>query len=249
MVDGADADVWSQVADGWADLWGGFADPVREVLVREAEVGPGTRVLDAGTGSGELLPVLAATGAEVTGADPAAGMVALARRRHPVVVRAGLERLPFADASFDVVTMVNALQLAGDTGSALAEVARVLAPGGRVAVSGWAEAERNDVDAIEAALAADDGERPADGGPLRRPGGLEEALAAAGFGVLAAGMVDAPWHASDDETLVRGVLLGEDAAGLLERGPVVVAAAAPYADGAGGYLLRNALRWAVGVRG
>lgn len=243
MVDGADADGWSEVAAGWAELWGSFAEPAQDALIAASGIGPGTAVLDVGCGSGEFLSLLRAIGAEPVGADPAPLMVAAASA-HADVVLADAEHLPFDSGRFDVVTAVNALQFAADTRAALTEFARVLAPGGRIAIANWAEAARNDIDVIEQAVAAalDDEQLP--DGPLRPAGGLEEAMTDAGLEVVSSGIVDVPWHASGDAVLVRGILLGEDAATMAQLHAVVVEAAAPFRRPEGGYVLHNAFRWA-----
>jgi SAM-dependent methyltransferase len=102
--------------------------------------GPG-RVLDAGMGGGRLVAELARRGWAVSGADVSAEMVALARRRTPGVsdalVVAGIEELPFADGSFDVVTALGVLEFADDVGAALRELGRVLRRPGGVAVVSW----------------------------------------------------------------------------------------------------------------
>jgi SAM-dependent methyltransferase len=245
MVDGADATAWSEVASGWARLWGGFAAPAQRALMDAAGIGAGIRVLDVGCGSGEFLALLRNSGADGTGADPAPAMVRLARSTGADVVLAGAESLPFDDRAFDVVTAVNALQFAEDTTAALHEFARVLVPGGRIAVSNWAEGAHNDVDAIELAVASAVDEEPHPDGPLRPAGGLEDAMRAAGLEVMSAGMVEVPWRAADADTLVRGILLGEDEATMEELRPVVVEAAQPFRLASGGYLLRNAFRWVV----
>ncbi|KQO97680.1 class I SAM-dependent methyltransferase [Leifsonia sp. Leaf264] len=249
MVDGADADGWSQVAQGWAELWGSFADPARRAIIEAAAIGPGTRVLDAGCGSGEFLDLLAERGAVAVGADPAPAMVALAREASAGtgadVVLADIENLPFADAAFDVATAVNALQFAEDTTAAVRELARVVRPGGIVAVSNWAEAALNDIDVVEAAIAEARDDEPYPDGPLRPAGGIEAALAAGGVQVVDSRVVDVPWFAPDEVTLVRGILLGEDADVVTSLHAVIVAAAAPFRDGRGGYVLRNSFRWAI----
>ncbi|MFG6404065.1 class I SAM-dependent methyltransferase [Microbacterium sp. P04] len=244
MVDGADAEGWSEVASGWSELWGAFALPAQRALIAASGIGPGTRVLDAGCGTGEFLAVLREVGADPIGVDPASGMRELAEARGFTVKRGDAEHLPLADASVEVVTAVNALHFADDTTAALREFARVLVPGGLVAVANWAEHSSNDVDVIERALAEADGDEPPPDGPLSTAGGLEAAVTDAGLRVVASGVVDTPWRAADDDTLIRGILLGEDAAGLAERGPTVIAAAEPFRDGSG-YLLRNAFRWVV----
>src|SRR5918993_4649603 len=103
MADGADAEGWSRVAAGWAELWGSFADPARRRLIEACGIGAGTRVLDVGCGAGEFLAALTALGAEPTGVDPAPDMVAAASR-HGRAVEGDAEDLPFTDGSFDVVT-------------------------------------------------------------------------------------------------------------------------------------------------
>jgi len=240
-------DPWSAVADDWGRYWGTFARPVWEPLVRTGGIGPGSRVLDVGCGSGELLEHLQDQGARVSGVDPAARMAELAQARAVGAdVRIGdVEHLPFDDAAFDAVLAVNAFQFARDPDDALGEIARVLTPGGVVGLAGWAERARNDLDGINAALAAADDEEPPEDGPLRLEGGLTELLAGAGWAVLDAGVVSVPWTARDANDLVRGILFGEGDATVAELAPVVVEAAAPFRRPDGRYRLVNAFRWAV----
>jgi SAM-dependent methyltransferase len=247
----ADApDTWTALAGDWAASWGGFAGPARAALLDAAGAGPGTRLLDVGCGSGELLAEAAARGAAAAGADVAPGMVARARRAAPGAdVRvADAEGLPWPGGAFDVVAAVNVLHLADDPGAAVAEAVRVLVPGGLLAVCGWAERDRCELDAVEAALAADDGEEPGPEGPLRREEPVRALLAGAGLVVERVTLVEVPWTAADERALVRGLLLGEDAAGLAERGPVVVAAAERFRGRDGSYRLRNAFRLVVARR-
>ncbi|MCP2264092.1 class I SAM-dependent methyltransferase [Promicromonospora thailandica] len=241
------ADPWSDLADDWDRSWGTFARPVWAPLLDAAGIGPGTRVLDVGCGTGALLAHLRDQGARPSGVDPAARMAELAQARAPGVdVRRGeFEDLPFDDAAFDAVLAVNAFQLA-DPDEALAEAARVLAPGGVLGLAGWAERARNDLDALDTALAVADGEEPPEDGPLRVAGGLAGALADARWEVLDVGLTTVPWTAAHDDDLVSGVLLGEDPATVADLAPVVLAAAAPYRRADGSYLFRNAFRWAVG---
>jgi SAM-dependent methyltransferase len=161
------------------------------------------------------------------------------------VVHAGADELPFPDASFDAATAINALQFAADTTDALQEMSRVVRRGGLIAIANWAEGARNDIDVIERAVAEAREEELGDDGPLRPAGGLESALGAAGLDVIATGVVAVSWEAVDDETLVRGILLGEDDATMAELAPAVVTAAAGFRDGRGGFVLRNAFRWAI----
>ncbi len=96
----------------------------------------GKRVLDLGCAGGFMAEALAERGATVTGIDPAADAVAAARAhaeagglsiRYDVGVG---EALPYADAAFDAVVCVDVLEHVADLPRVLAEVARVLRPGG-----------------------------------------------------------------------------------------------------------------------
>jgi SAM-dependent methyltransferase len=246
-MDGADEDGWSEVAADWAALWGEFSGPARQALISASGIGVGSRVLDVGCGSGEFVAMLRGLGAIASGTDPAQGMLEMARRRNPGAdIRPGTaEALPWPPASFDVVTAVNSLQFADSPSAALAEAVRVTVPGGAVAVSNWAEGELNDLNSIEAAVARADGEDPMPDGDLRQAGGLESLLRDGGLGVVAAGLVDVPWEAPDNETLIGGVLLGESVE-RAEFARVVVAAAQPFRTASGGYRLVNRFRYAVG---
>lgn len=99
------------------------------------------RVLDVCCGSGDLGFLAEELGAaHVTGADFTLPMLAVARRRRrgtgrrSAFVQADALRLPFADGSFDAVTVGYGLRNVADLAAALAEMRRVLAPGGRLAV-------------------------------------------------------------------------------------------------------------------
>ncbi|MFV5995265.1 class I SAM-dependent methyltransferase [Streptomyces sp. NPDC056231] len=99
----------------------------------------GRQILDAGCGSGPLTAALRDRGAVVTGIDASAGMVELARRRlgdNVALCVADLRyRLPFADGAFDDVVASLVLHYLEDWGPTLAELRRVLRPGGRLIVS------------------------------------------------------------------------------------------------------------------
>lgn len=99
----------------------------------------GRRILDAGCGSGPLFAALRDRGAIVTGFDKSAGMLELARRRlgdDADLQMADLgSPLPFPDGRFDDVTASLVLHYLEDWGPALAELRRVLKPGGRLIVS------------------------------------------------------------------------------------------------------------------
>ena len=105
----------------------GLAGAVIEWLAPQ----PGERILDLGCGDGQLTQRIAATGAIVTGVDASPSMVAAARARGLTVDEAPAELLPYANATFDAVFSNAALHWVRDQDAMMAQVHRVLKPGGR----------------------------------------------------------------------------------------------------------------------
>ncbi|OEV02660.1 class I SAM-dependent methyltransferase [Streptomyces oceani] len=115
---------------------GHYARPAMLDLVGEAA---GRRILDAGCGAGPLSAALRDRGAVVTGVDTSARMLELARRRLGDDADLRLadlsDPLPFADGAFDDVVSSLVLHYLEDWGPTLAELRRVLRPGGRLIAS------------------------------------------------------------------------------------------------------------------
>jgi len=96
---------------------------------------PGAAILDAGCGSGRNLAELARFGRPV-GLEPSARGAELARARGVgEVVQAGIDAMPFADASFDLITCLDVLEHIEDDRGALRELLRVARPGARLLVT------------------------------------------------------------------------------------------------------------------
>lgn len=112
------------------------------LTLEAAHLKPGDRVLDVACGTGvvarEALRQLGA-GATVAGVDADPGMLDVARRLEPTIdwQQAPAEKLPFADASFDVVTCQFGLMFFADQVGALREMWRVLKPGGYLSLTVW----------------------------------------------------------------------------------------------------------------
>jgi demethylmenaquinone methyltransferase/2-methoxy-6-polyprenyl-1,4-benzoquinol methylase len=101
-----------------------------------AVVGHGDRVLDVCCGTGDLALAAAEAGGEVTGLDFSEPMLARARAKAPQIewVEGDALALPFADGSFDAVTIGFGLRNLADEERGLAELRRVLRPGGKLAI-------------------------------------------------------------------------------------------------------------------
>ncbi|MEU8778065.1 methyltransferase domain-containing protein [Streptomyces sp. NPDC048606] len=184
------ANLWEEHAALYVRTLGAAcAGPVPSLL-DAVQVGPGTRVLDVGTGPGTVAAAAAERGAAVTAVDASAAMVALARdaapRAHTLI--AALPGLPFRDACFDAAVGNFVLGHAGPTGAVVAELRRVVRPGGRVGLTGWTDA-------------------PAAGQTL-----LGRALRAAGVAMTATARLRPPGAAHPGDTVGMVRLL--DAAGL-----------------------------------
>jgi SAM-dependent methyltransferase len=109
-----------------------MAELAREMLAPR----PQERVLDVGFGGGGLLAALIRAGAVPVGADISEAMVTRAGRRFPgmAVHHASVERLPLANASLTKAVSLNSLYFWPDPAAAFAELARVIAPGGRLVI-------------------------------------------------------------------------------------------------------------------
>jgi demethylmenaquinone methyltransferase/2-methoxy-6-polyprenyl-1,4-benzoquinol methylase len=109
----------------------------RKFLVSRIEAGPGDEVLDVATGTGAVArELLRQKGCAVVGVDQSPEMLAVAREDLPAsvkLVEASAEQLPFEDASFDGLTVTYLLRYVDDPGATLAELARVVRPGGTIA--------------------------------------------------------------------------------------------------------------------
>jgi SAM-dependent methyltransferase len=153
---------WEEGLSWWTKRqprWSAMTAPLDDALVAAIEACPGMHVLDVACGNGDpVLSLARAVGdtGRVTGADPVEGMLEVARRRLALAglsnadfVRGGFGPLPFEDGSFDAATCRFGLVYVANPVLAMRELARVVAPSGKVAVMVWGDRHRNEYWSID----------------------------------------------------------------------------------------------------
>ena len=257
------AGMWGTVAAGWAQH-ADYADArgaqSADRMLELADVRPGDRVLELACGPGGLGLAAAdrvgPTG-EVVFTDVAEAMTAIAAARAAerglanVSARVlDLERIDEPDGSYDVVLCREGLMFAVDPAAASAAIARVLRPGGRVAVAVWGPRERNPwlglvMDAVSAQIGAP---VPPPGVPgpfaLGDAGRLRGLLADAGLADVQVGELPVPLRAASfDEWWTRTLALAGPLPAILASMPAAGVralrerardAVRPYASASGG---------------
>lgn len=117
--------------------------PAAEHLLQLAAPVPGERAIDLGCGSGNVTLPLCAAGAMVTAVDPSLRLLGVATEKARMAdydvrgVLAGAELLPLPDGDADLIVSNFGLIFCTDPEAAFAELARVLAPGGRLLYTAW----------------------------------------------------------------------------------------------------------------
>jgi len=202
--------LWGARARDWADIQEGIVRPAYDAVLARAGIGADTAYCDIGCGAGMAAAMAVAQGARVSGIDAATDLLAIARERVPEgdFRQGDMERLPFADGLFDVVTGFNSFQFAGNPALALGEARRVTKPGGMVAMVAWGEPEGMPMaDVIRALGPLLPPPPPGAGGPfaLSTEAALRDLAARAGLRVEAVEDVKADVAYPDLATALRGL--------------------------------------------
>jgi ArsR family transcriptional regulator len=137
-------DFFSGLADRWDRIRAEYEHPDISLGTVAALVDPGLRVLDIGTGTGAMLPLLGNAVRTVVALDNSAAMLDRARDlcrqeglQGVALCNGTVETLPFRDEAFDACHSAMALHHVADPAAAIREMARVVRPGGRVMVTAF----------------------------------------------------------------------------------------------------------------
>ena len=201
---------WGLRARDWSETESQMR-PSYELAIKRAGLRPGQTVLDAGCGSGAFLRVAADHGAVVSGIDASEALLAIARERVPDadLSLGDLQRLPYADDTFDAVTGFCSFFFADDMVEALGEAGRVAKPGAPVVIQVWGRPERFDLGLMKAVLARFRPPPPADRldpSTLWKPGVLEDLAVQAGLIPDAAFDDHFAYEYADEESMSRAML-------------------------------------------
>jgi len=135
--------IFDTLADDYDQSGVAFFQPIAAQLCELLAPGPGERALDVGCGRGAVTRRLVEAGADVTAVDLAPAMVELTKAAVPeaTVLEADATRLELPAASYDVLSSSLVLFFLPDPRGALATWLRLLAPGGRIGITSFGEAD------------------------------------------------------------------------------------------------------------
>lgn len=227
-------DGWETNSAGYDRHFSAVTGQVAGPTLDAAAVQAGMRVLDVCTGPGMLAREAAGRGASAVGLDFAAQAVESARAKiaQAEFVQGDAQALPFEDESFDAVVCGYGIIHVPDPSVALAEMRRVLRPGGRAAVSVWeAPGPENGFGVLFGALKAHgDLGVPLPHGPdffqFSDPARLAAALEATGFDAVRTLVAPQTWQMDNPLGLITGIVEGAVRARALYLAQTEVARAA-----------------------
>lgn len=248
--------LWNTAPRDWAERQEPFCRPLWQDTLAALRLKAGQHVFDAGCGGGGASVLAARLGYVVTGLDASPGLLEIARERlpHSTFVVGDLEQLPFPDQHFDAALAANSIIFAEDIRRALAELRRVVRPGGRIAVTSWGKPELCEMRGVFSAVAGALPQRPSGGGPFAwsADGALRLLLQEAGLAVLVEGGSQCDFQYADFEAFWRAqTSAGNYQPALQAIGPerlrrAVAQALQPFTLHDGTIALRNVYGWAVG---
>ena len=247
-----EGELWAARAGDWVNVQQRTIRPAFLAILDELGPWFGQPLLDIGCGAGEFAGLASELGAAVSGLDACAAFIEIARMRTPSgrFLTGDMERIPFSDGEFAVVTAVNSLHFASNPAAAVAEAVRVTRPGGRVVVATWGPPAECDAIAYLLDLG---GLMPLEPASLdvSDPGALGPLLTNAGLTLSEWRRVPCPWEYPDLTTALRGLLSTGPATRAIDHSgrtrvvDTISESISPYRRADGSYLLSNSCHYLV----
>lgn len=249
--------LWSREARDWADVQEVAGRALYIAVIADLKIDSGMELLDVGCGAGMFCQLAVAAGATVSGIDAAEAQLDIARERAPAATfQVGdMERLPYADDTFDVVTILNSLHYSANPVNALREAARVARPDAPIVIGVWDTYEDSEaaiyIKSLRQFLPVQEGGTQLGPLAMSREGVVEELLREAQLRGTDWQHVDCPFIYADLDEALRGLLSSGPAAEAIDRaGPgdvreALAEAIAPFKTAFGGYRMQNRFRYLV----
>jgi len=245
--------LWDKGSEDWAAIQEQTGNAGYQYGLSFLKLDSSTKVLDVGCGSGLFLKLASQSDAIVTGIDASPNLVEQARKRNPkATLQVGeMERLPFADCTFDVVCGFNSIQYAASAINALNEVKRVLKDKGRFLAMIWGNKEDCEaatyLKAVGSLLPT-----PPPGAPgpfaLSENRRLEALMEEGGFAIIESGDIRSVWEYPDINTALKGLMSAGPVAraighvGFEKTLETIAAAVKPYEQSNGHVVYQNKFR-------
>jgi ubiquinone/menaquinone biosynthesis C-methylase UbiE len=214
------AELWNNIAENWRIQEAG-AKPLYQAIISTLNFDTPKSILDIGCGTGYFLSLLEHYDAQLTGIDISDTQLKIAQEVLPrgLFQVANMESLPFADNSFDYVVANNSIQFSPDTDKALAEIYRVLKPGGQMIISLWDEPTKSDAFAYFKVFYGITGQAIESSIPfnLSASGQINGLLQKAGFRVGVSQQVACPRTYDDTDNAIQGILSSGPASNAIRK--------------------------------
>lgn len=216
-------ETWGRCADEYLDTFAGLTSKTIPLLLKSIGDCQGRKILDLGSGPGNVARVFAENGSDVVGVDFCSRMVEVAQEKFPNILfqEANGEDLPFESNSFDAVVCNYAVHHFAQPDIVFREISRILKPGGRFVFAVWgAPEEQSSIGAFFGAVAAHHNMEELPHGPLfgvTEQGVFEPLLSHAGLADCRLSMHDVTWEMDSLDPLLQGFWSWGDLSALPER--------------------------------
>ena len=242
--------LWSTAPADWVKFIEPSFIPMYQEALAQVHLDEEKLLLDAGCGSGLFLSMASATGALLHGIDAATGLLDISKKRLPgaILMSEDLERLPYIDGTFDIVTGFNSFQYAGNIDAALEEASRVVKKRGQVVIGVWDKEEVCDAAMIFGAVSSllpSSAPVPSSNFALSEEGMLEAICRAFKLKTVSKSSIFCPWQFNSDEELIRGFLstatcaIAAQTAGESAVKDAILSSSQPFSMADDVYFLRN----------